>query len=76
MHYIAWKTHLTVRSARSAGAFTLRLAYGYEVQGGPGEDAFVNLAEELARVTGVASEPGRWLVDAFPWRTFGANVEV
>lgn len=52
---------------RSAGAFTLRLAYGYEVQGGPGEDAFVNLAEELARVTGVASEPGRWLVDAFPW---------
>ncbi|KZT68543.1 cytochrome P450 [Daedalea quercina L-15889] len=53
---------------RSAGAFTMRLAYGYDVSDGPGEDHFVTLAEELARLTAKATKPGRWLVDSFPIR--------
>ncbi|KAH9918445.1 cytochrome P450 [Fomitopsis serialis] len=51
---------------RSAAAFTMRVAYGYDVSQGPGEDHFVTLAEELARLTAKASKPGRWLVDSFP----------
>ncbi|EPS96213.1 hypothetical protein FOMPIDRAFT_1032524 [Fomitopsis schrenkii] len=50
----------------SAGAFTMRIAYGYNVSDGPEEDQFVTLAEELARLTAKASSPGRWLVDSFP----------
>ncbi|KAI0729737.1 cytochrome P450 [Fomitopsis betulina] len=50
----------------SAGAFTMRIAYGYNVSDGPKEDKFVTLAEELARLTAKATSPGRWLVDSFP----------
>ncbi|EIM84217.1 cytochrome P450 [Stereum hirsutum FP-91666 SS1] len=52
---------------RNAGAITLRLAYGYQVPSGSGDDRFITLAEELARITGEATKPGRWLVDSLPW---------
>ncbi|CCM04078.1 uncharacterized protein FIBRA_06237 [Fibroporia radiculosa] len=48
------------------GAIALRIAYGYQVKGRSGEDRYVNLTNELARITAKASEPGRWLVDSFP----------
>ncbi|KZT02017.1 cytochrome P450 [Laetiporus sulphureus 93-53] len=51
---------------RSAGSFTLKVAYGYEVKAESGEDRFVTLAEELAFVTAKASRPGSWLVDSIP----------
>ncbi|KAH9834517.1 cytochrome P450 [Rhodofomes roseus] len=51
---------------RAASEFTMRIAYGYQVSDGPGEDHFVTLAEELARLTAKAMKPGRWLVDSFP----------
>ncbi|KZT12005.1 cytochrome P450 [Laetiporus sulphureus 93-53] len=50
---------------RNAGAVTLKLAYGYTLT--EGEDCYVTLAEKLAYITTEASEPGKWLVDSFPW---------
>jgi hypothetical protein len=49
-----------------AGAVILRIAYGHRVQSG--RDHYVELAEELAHITTDAIQPGRWLVDSFPWR--------
>ncbi|KAJ6561796.1 cytochrome P450 [Mycena capillaripes] len=46
------------------GAIVLRIAYGYIVK--DGKDYYVDLAEELAKMTGEAIQPGRWLVDSFP----------
>jgi hypothetical protein len=44
------------------------LAYAYRPSYEDGTDKLVALAEDLARVTGIASEPGRWLVDSIPIR--------
>ena len=42
----------------------LKLVYGYQVF--DKDDYLVDLAEKLAKLTTEATEPGRWLVDAFP----------
>ncbi|KAJ7134309.1 cytochrome P450 [Mycena epipterygia] len=47
------------------GSIVLRIAYGHIVTGS--SDYFVDLAEELAKMTGEAIQPGRWLVDSFPF---------
>ncbi|KAF8191118.1 cytochrome P450 [Mycena galopus ATCC 62051] len=47
------------------GSIVLRIAYGHIVTGA--KDYFVDLAEELATMTGEAIQPGRWLVDSFPF---------
>ncbi|PPQ80062.1 hypothetical protein CVT25_001491 [Psilocybe cyanescens] len=52
---------------RNAGAVTLRMTYGYEIESYTEEDRFITLAEELAGITTKASEPGYWLVDSFQW---------
>ncbi|KAJ6510862.1 cytochrome P450 [Mycena sanguinolenta] len=52
---------------RHSGAVTLQLAYGYKVKSYLEDDHFVSLAEDLATITTEASEPGRWLVDSFPF---------
>ncbi|KAJ6602654.1 cytochrome P450 [Mycena vulgaris] len=50
---------------RYAGAVVLRIAYGHIVESD--DDKYVLLAEELAHITTAAIEPGKWLVDSFPW---------
>jgi hypothetical protein len=45
----------------------MRLVYGYKLWFLTDPDHFVDLAEEIAQVTTESSEPGRWLVDSFPW---------
>jgi hypothetical protein len=54
--------------SRYAGTVVLRIAYGHVVE--CDEDKYVLLAEELAHITAAAIQPGKWLVDSFPWRTF------
>ncbi|EJD00221.1 cytochrome P450 [Fomitiporia mediterranea MF3/22] len=46
-------------------AIILKLVYGYEIN--YKDDFFVQLAEKLAQLTTEATEPGRWLVDSFPF---------
>lgn len=48
----------------TATSLVIRLLYGIEVQ--DKDDALVGLAEDFARLTTETTEPGRWLVDAFP----------
>jgi hypothetical protein len=44
----------------------LRIAYGHIVESD--DDKYVLLAEELAHITTAAIQPGKWLVDSFPYR--------
>ncbi len=39
--------------------------YGYDAQSP--DDPYIALAQKLSRITTEAHEPGRWLVDSFPW---------
>ncbi|GJE91218.1 cytochrome P450 [Phanerochaete sordida] len=48
----------------TATALIIRLVYGVEVS--DKDDALVHLAADFGRLTGEATTPGRWLVDAFP----------
>lgn len=49
---------------RTATSLVIRLLYGIEVK--DKEDPLVHLAEDFARLTTESTQPGRWLVDAFP----------
>ncbi|KAJ7112408.1 cytochrome P450 [Mycena crocata] len=57
--------YLNPQSSQMTGSIVLRIAYGHIVAGG--RDRFVDLAEELSKMTGEAIQPGRWLVDSFPF---------
>ncbi|KAJ7479887.1 cytochrome P450 [Mycena latifolia] len=50
---------------RYAGAVVLRIAYGHIAE--RDDDKYVLLAEELAHITTAAIQPGKWLVDSFPF---------
>jgi hypothetical protein len=62
---------LTLNRSSMTGSIVLRIAYGYIVK--DGKDYYVDLAEELAKTTGEAVQPGRWLVDSFPIRMWRIN---
>jgi hypothetical protein len=51
--------------SRNSGASTLKVAYGVTIK--DNSDPLIILAASLSRLTTVAAEPGRWLVDSFPW---------
>ncbi|KAJ7274074.1 cytochrome P450 [Mycena rebaudengoi] len=50
---------------RFAGSVALFVAYGHVVEGDG--DKYVLLAEELSQITAAATQPGKWLVDYFPY---------
>ncbi|KAH9936926.1 cytochrome P450 [Amylocystis lapponica] len=56
--------HFIGHIRRNANAVALRMVYGYTTKSM--DDRFIAVAERLARLTGEATEPGRWLVDSFP----------
>ncbi len=45
----------------------MKVAYGYDVVE---NDPFIAVAEEAAKISGWALQPGRWLVDYFPLRAY------
>ena len=49
---------------RTAGAITLRIAYGYEVK--EHNDPFVEIADKATEQFSLATEPGAYLVDVSP----------
>ncbi|KAJ8087754.1 hypothetical protein AAF712_010543 [Marasmius tenuissimus] len=49
---------------RNSVAVIMKIAYGYEVTSG--KDHFIDVAEECAKISGLAMAPGRWLVDYYP----------
>ncbi|KAJ7593187.1 cytochrome P450 [Mycena floridula] len=48
----------------TSGSTLLKLTYGIECR--PVQDPWIGMSEELSKITAVASQPGRWLVDSFP----------
>ncbi|KAJ7139630.1 cytochrome P450 [Mycena epipterygia] len=52
----------------TAGSTLLKLTYGIECQAM--QDPWIGMAEDLCKITAVASQPGRWLVDSFPILAF------
>ncbi|KAJ3572739.1 hypothetical protein NP233_g2891 [Leucocoprinus birnbaumii] len=48
----------------SVGSVILKLTYGIECS--PHEDPWIAKSEALHKITALASQPGRWLVDSFP----------
>ncbi|KAF8056530.1 cytochrome P450 [Lyophyllum atratum] len=48
---------------RNAAAVIMKMAYGYTVTE---DDPFIEVAEEASRISGIATAPGRWLVDYLP----------
>lgn len=48
---------------RNAAAVIMKMAYGYTVRE---NDPFISVAEESAKISGLATRPGRWLVDYYP----------
>ncbi|KAJ6567325.1 cytochrome P450 [Mycena vulgaris] len=53
---------------RNAAAVIMNIAYGYPVT--HNDDHFVALAEEGIKIASMASGPGKWLVDSFPFLRF------
>ncbi|KAF7363348.1 O-methylsterigmatocystin oxidoreductase [Mycena sanguinolenta] len=53
---------------RNAAAVIMKIAYGYPVT--TNDDHFVRLAEEGIKIASMASPPGKWLVDSFPFLRF------
>ncbi|KZV87066.1 cytochrome P450 [Exidia glandulosa HHB12029] len=51
--------------SRHAVSVTMRMVYGHIVP--DGEETYIDLAEKMAKLTNIASQPGRWLVDSFRW---------
>ncbi|KAK7014953.1 O-methylsterigmatocystin oxidoreductase [Favolaschia claudopus] len=56
---------------KNAAAVIMKIAYGYPVN--RNDDHFVLLAEEGIKIASMASAPGKWLVDSFPWLRFLPN---
>ncbi|KAG9098915.1 hypothetical protein FRC07_010575, partial [Ceratobasidium sp. 392] len=50
---------------QTSGATLIRLVYGYDVK--DRHDYFLNLAEEAVSTFSIATTPGNFLVDTFPW---------
>jgi len=50
----------------SVGSVILKLTYGIECRSH--EDPWIAKSEALHKITALASQPGRWLVDSFPIR--------
>ncbi|KAK7038835.1 hypothetical protein VNI00_010465 [Paramarasmius palmivorus] len=48
----------------NSSAVIMRVAYGYEISSV--DDKFIKVAEESAKISGLAMAPGRWAVDYFP----------
>ncbi|KAF8212348.1 cytochrome P450 [Mycena galopus ATCC 62051] len=53
---------------RNAAAVIMKIAYGYPVTAN--DDRFVQMAEEGIKIASMASPPGKWLVDSFPFLRF------
>ncbi|KAJ6547459.1 cytochrome P450 [Mycena capillaripes] len=53
---------------RNAAAVIMKIAYGYPVT--RNDDHFVAIAEEGIKIASMASGPGKWLVDSFPFLRF------
>jgi hypothetical protein len=49
-----------------AGAFILRISHGIEVE--PHDDPYIDMAEEALFTINQAATPGKYLVDALPFR--------
>ena len=50
---------------RTAGAIILRISHGYDVKWQ--NDPFIELAEQALDVFSISTQPGRFLVDIFPF---------
>ncbi|KAF5380073.1 hypothetical protein D9615_006264 [Tricholomella constricta] len=48
---------------RNAAAVIMKITYGYTVTS---DDPFIEVAEEASKISGLATAPGRWLVDYYP----------
>ncbi|KIY64808.1 cytochrome P450 [Cylindrobasidium torrendii FP15055 ss-10] len=59
----AFQDHLR----KSVVAIIMKVAYGYTITE---NDQFIRAAEELAKISGAAMAPGRWLVDYYPLLRF------
>ncbi|KZV84168.1 cytochrome P450 [Exidia glandulosa HHB12029] len=51
-----------------AVATTMMMVYGYNLV--ESHDVHIDLADKMAKLTNIASQPGRWLVDSFPWMEY------
>ncbi|KAG6811069.1 hypothetical protein H0H92_009129 [Tricholoma furcatifolium] len=52
---------------RNAAAVIMKMAYGYTVSE---NDPFIEVAEEASKISGLATAPGKWLVDSYPIMRF------
>ncbi|KAG5653466.1 hypothetical protein H0H81_000235 [Sphagnurus paluster] len=52
---------------RNAAAAIMKMAYGYTLTE---DDFFIKLAEEASQISGLATAPGKWLVDYYPLLRF------
>ena len=59
-------TNILTGILRNAAAVIMRITYGYSIK--DFDDQFVAIAEESMRVASLAAAPGKWLVDALPFR--------
>lgn len=60
--------HFAEHIRNSAGSIILKLAYGLDCKSY--DDPWIAMSEEVQQITAIATEPGRWLVDSFPWLRF------
>ncbi|KIJ37779.1 hypothetical protein M422DRAFT_781573 [Sphaerobolus stellatus SS14] len=60
--------HFADHIRNSAGSIILKLTYGLDCK--RFNDPWIAMSEEVQRITAIATEPGRWLVDSFPWLRF------
>lgn len=44
----------------------MKVAFGYSITQ---DDPFIKIAEEASKISGLATQPGRWLVDHYPIST-------
>lgn len=52
----------------ASGMVILKMTYGIDCA--PANDPWIAMSEELGHITTHAGEPGRWLVDSFPWLAY------
>ncbi|TEB35419.1 cytochrome P450 [Coprinellus micaceus] len=54
---------LTTHVQRNSAAVIMKVAFGYTITD---DDPFIKVAEEASKISGWATQPGRWLVDHHP----------
>ena len=54
---------------RTTGSVILKLSHGYTTTK-IGQDPLVQLADDALSEFSVAAQPGKWMVDMMPFRTF------